>query len=203
MQKALKTRFKFIIDCLHSDFDGIYMAATYLTPAYKGILSSSQTEQAKLFLLDIMKQEDNQSKDAELVMEVRQSQDSEETSEPPKKRFKHLERVSELLNRKELEEEETDSQEITNEEEEIEKYNKSKISAEELQLDPILYWINNSTSYPLLSPVACDILSTPASSAPVERCFSVSGQASKGLRNRLLDHNLERETLLRKNKKYL
>ena len=121
-------------------FDGIYMAATYLTPAYKGILSSSQTEQAKLFLLDIMKQEDNQSKEAELVMEVRQSQDSEETSEasePPKKRFKHLERVSELLNRKELEEEETESQEITNEEEEIEKYNKSKTSAEELQLDPI------------------------------------------------------------------
>ena len=201
MQKALNRRFKFITDCLHSDFDGIYMASTYLTPAYKGILSSSQISEAKRFLLELMKQGDDQSKDADQDMIEVEIQESEETAEPPKKRFKHLARVSELLSRKESEEEEADSQEVTNEEEELERYSKSKSSTEQLQLDPIDYWINNSASYPLLLPVACDILSTPASSAPVERCFSISGQASKG--NRLLDHNLERETLLRKNKKYL
>ena len=41
----------FIIDPLDSDFDSIYMAATYLTPAYRGILDTFQTEQAKDFLL--------------------------------------------------------------------------------------------------------------------------------------------------------
>lgn len=106
MQKALNRRFKFVIDSLHSDFDGIYTAATYLTPAYKGILSSSQTEQAKRFLLDLMKKDD-ELENADLdVMEVDRSQDYEETAEPPKKRFKHLARVSELLTRQELEEEE-------------------------------------------------------------------------------------------------
>ena len=57
-------------------------------------------------------------------------------AEPPKKRFKHLQRVSEL---KELEDEDADSQELTNEEKEIERYSGSKPNTEELQLDPIIY----------------------------------------------------------------
>ena len=54
-----------------------------------------------------------------------------------------------------------------------------------------------------LSEIACDIMCMPASSAPVERVFSVSREASRGKRNRIMDYNLERETLLCKNKKYL
>ena len=182
------------------------MAATYLTPAYRGILDTSQTKQAKYFLLDLMKEDDDQryhSTKDHLEEEIEKSRDCDDTVEPPKKRFKHLERVSELLKKKEMEEEDGDSQKMTNEEEEIERYSRSKPNTEELQLDPIIYWVNVSTSYPLLSPVACDILSTPASSAPIERSFSISGEASKGRRNRLINCNLERETLLRKNKKYL
>ena len=120
--------------------------------------------------------------------------------EPPKKCFKHLEQVSDLLKKKEMEEEDADSQELANEEEEIKRYSRSKPNTEELQLDPIIYWVNVSTSYPLLSLAACDMLFTPASSAPIERSFSINGEASKGRRNRLIDYNLERETLLRKNK---
>ena len=60
MQKALDARFKFIIDPLDSDFDSIYMAATYFTPAYSGILDTSQTKQAKDFLLDLMKEDDDE-----------------------------------------------------------------------------------------------------------------------------------------------
>ena len=93
------------------------------------------------------------------------------------------------------------------EEEEIERYSKYRKNKDELQLDPIIYWVNAAHAFPHLSPVACDILSVPASSAPVERVFSVSALTGKnpsnGKRNRLADHNLERETLLRKNKKYL
>ena len=60
-----------------------------------------------------------------------------------------------------------------------------------MKLDPIVYWVNVSHIYPRFSPVACDILSVPASSASVERTFSVSGEASSGKRNMLADYNLE------------
>jgi len=47
------------------------------------------------------------------------------------------------------------------------------------------------------------ILVIPASSGPIECVFSVSGYISIGQRNRLNDKNLEREVLVKKNKKYL
>jgi len=39
----------------------------------------------------------------------------------------------------------------------------------------------------------------PASSAPIERVFSLSGYISCGRRNRLNDKNLKREVLVKKN----
>ena len=114
-----------------------------------------------------------------------------DTEQPPVKRFKHLDRVSELLQKKEDEEKEAGPQQMTKVEEEIERYSKCRPTNDEMKLDPIVYWVNVSHAYPHLSPVACDILSVPASSAPVERTFSISGEASRGKRNRLVDHNLE------------
>ena len=116
------------------------------------------------------------------------------------KRFKHLDRVSELLQKKEDEEKDVGPQQMTKEEEEIERYSECRPTNDEMKLDPIVYWVNVSHVYPHLSPVACDILSVPASSAPAERTFSTSGEASRGKRNKLAEYNLERETLLRKNK---
>lgn len=69
---------------------------------------------------------------------------------------------------------------------------KSKHTRSEIEMDPLDYWLNSKALYPLLSPVACDIVTVPASTAPVERVFSCSGEAVKG-----------RETLLRKNKQYI
>ena len=112
------------------------------------------------------------------------------------KRCKHLDRVAELLHRKETEE--VCSQEKTKEDEELDTSKKSKSNPEDVKLDTILFWVNQSATFPLLSPVACDILCTPASSVPIELTFSVSGEATKGRKNRLLDYHLERETLLRK-----
>ena len=68
-------------------------------------------------------------------------------------------------------------------------------------LDPINFWMQEEYRYPLLTPVAVDILSIPASSAAVERVFSTAGESSSGKRNRL-SKNLEREVFLRKNKDY-
>ena len=68
--------------------------------------------------------------------------------------------------------------------------------------DPIEYWLNHQTTYPLLSLVAIDTLSISGSSAPVERVFSTAGDSTIRKRNRLSDHNLEQEVLLKKNKHF-
>ena len=87
-------------------------------------------------------------------------------------------------------------------EEEMCLYEKQYLEISE-DTDPIEFWLSSAHSYPKLFDVATDILSVPASSAPVERVFSVSGDACRGKRNRLSGQNLERETLLRVNKAIL
>ena len=74
-------------------------------------------------------------------------------------------------------------------------------SREELALDLTISYLKKIQSH------YCHVLlvkyfQRPTSSAPVERVVSFSGEATKGKRNRLSDF-LEREILLRKNKKYV
>ena len=71
--------------------------------------------------------------------------------------------------------------------------------------DPVEFWMKEEVlrNYPQLAVIAIDLLIIPGSSAPVERTFSTAGDASSGKRNRLTDRNLEREVLIRKNKRYL
>ena len=87
------------------------------------------------------------------------------------------------------------------EEKEIEQYNQENFNVE-LEDDPFYFWANTK-SFSAIAAVACDILCTSASTAPVERVFSTSGESTSDKRNRLTDYNLEREVLLRKNKAYL
>ena len=87
------------------------------------------------------------------------------------------------------------------ENEEIVQYLDSSSHKDE-EVDPVDFWIENEKTYPALSPLACDLLTIPASSAPIERVFSTAGLVTSGKRNRLHDQNLEREILL-KNKKYM
>ena len=69
--------------------------------------------------------------------------------------------------------------------------------------DALDFWVKSETQFPTLSLVACDLLVIPASSAPIERTFSIAGDACIGKRNRLTKGNLEREVLIKKNKAYL
>ena len=55
--------------------------------------------------------------------------------------------------------------------------------------------------FPLLSPLAQDLLSAPALQAYVERAFSVCGDLTMGKRNRLTK-SLEMRTFLKMNSKY-
>ena len=59
--------------------------------------------------------------------------------------------------------------------------------------DPIAYWSN---SLSMLKIVALEILSVPASSAPVERVFSRAGRIISPLRSRLSPHHLELLTII-------
>jgi len=48
------------------------------------------------------------------------------------------------------------------------------------------FWIVNEMKYPILAPLAQDLLSAPASEAYVEHVFSVCGQLTAGKRVRLM-----------------
>lgn len=199
MLESLNTRFRFVTTISYVTFDPIYITATFLTPAYCSLLNDHQNAKAKSFLQELMN--DDEYDDG--FTPFQESRIEKENDGPPLKRFKHLNRVSDYLRNKN--EERSTNTPLTSAEEEIELYMSLKVkhTDEEMELDPLDYWIKAANKFPKLSPVACDIMCTPASSAPVERVFSISGEASQGRRNRLLDHNLERETLLRKNKHYL
>jgi len=55
--------------------------------------------------------------------------------------------------------------------------------------------------YPLLAPLAQDLLSAPASEAYLERVFSVCGELTAGKRKRLMK-GLEKIIFFKMNKKY-
>jgi hypothetical protein len=63
------------------------------------------------------------------------------------------------------------------------------------------FWVMNANKYPLLAPLAQDLLSAPASEAYVERVFSVCGELTAGKRNRLTK-SLEKRIMLKMNQKY-
>jgi len=62
----------------------------------------------------------------------------------------------------------------------------------------LVFWINSEHKYPLLAPIAQDLLAAPASEAYVERVFSVCGDLTSGKRNRL-DKGLEKRAFLKMN----
>ena len=51
--------------------------------------------------------------------------------------------------------------------------------------DGLEFWQQKVAAFPLLSPLAADIVSAPASQAYVERVFSVCGDLTAGKRNML------------------
>ena len=72
---------------------------------------------------------------------VNESTPNRETNEPPVKRFKHLDRVSKLLE-EEAEDENSDSMpQLSREKQEIDNYINTKVNKEEMKSDPFNYWL--------------------------------------------------------------
>ena len=62
----------------------------------------------------------------------------------------------------------------------------------------INFWIERKTTYPILAPLALDLMSAPASEAYVERIFSLCGDLTVGKRNRM-STSLETRVFLKLN----
>ena len=71
-----------------------------------------------------------------------------------------------------------------------------------LVVDALNFWIQRSVVYPLLTPVALDLISAPASQAYVERIFSLYGMLTAGRRNRM-EKSLQMRVFLKLNKDFI
>jgi len=69
-------------------------------------------------------------------------------------------------------------------------------------VDALDFWKQQKVGYPLLAPLAEDLISAPASEAFVERIFSVAGMLSAGRRNRMKT-SLEMRVFLKLNSRFL
>lgn len=65
--------------------------------------------------------------------------------------------------------------------------------------DELEFW-NSNADFPLLKDIAVCVLSIPATSAPVERIFSIAGNILAEERFRLSDSNLENQIMIKVNK---
>uniref|UniRef100_A0A1X7SXK3 HAT C-terminal dimerisation domain-containing protein n=1 Tax=Amphimedon queenslandica TaxID=400682 RepID=A0A1X7SXK3_AMPQE len=191
--QELNRCFQRVYDTRSTYFDPIYVAATYLDPRYRLALSREQIIEAKRAIISFSKTDDSSESDDQF-----QNNSESQSLEPPKKKFKHL-AVILARNRESLSQ---SLDKISKIEEEMCLYDNQNLDINE-DIDPIVFWLSCSQSYPKLFDVVGDILSIPVSSAPVERVFSISGDACRGKRNRLSGKNLERETLLRMNRAIL
>jgi hypothetical protein len=59
------------------------------------------------------------------------------------------------------------------------------------ELDILGWWKSNSTLYPVLARMACDVLSTPASTVPSESAFSTGERVVSDFRSRLSTDTVE------------
>ena len=64
------------------------------------------------------------------------------------------------------------------------------------------FWLERESSYPLLAPVAEDLVSAPSSKAYVERVFSACGDMCTRKRNKACG-SLENRVFLKMNRKFL
>ena len=196
MLQELQERFKHTTDPTSDNFESLLVTTTFLNPAYRDILTDTQTGAAKDYLLGLCKPPIEDS-DCTYVPEELAADDNS-NNEPPSRHPKLLSRVTLLLEEKRKEKQSASFLDLPTEQKEIQKYRFN----EDTNDDPLNFW-KGAANYPIIGPIACDILCVPASTAPAERVFSTSGESTLGKRNRLTDYNLDREVLLRRNKLYL
>ena len=84
---------------------------------------------------------------------------------------------------------------------EMEEYLSQPCTCTDMKSDPLAYWKAQQSNYPILSKLACRCLSVPATSAPVERLFSIAGKTFRPDRCRLKDDTFEHLMMIKCNNK--
>ena len=198
LQSELKHRFRKYTDPGDECYEPLYVVATILDPRYKPLINAVQMKAGKDELLRMLKANNGQSDSQSSTQSSPARLQEEEGPVKKRQRFSYLSKVIEdkLRQGKEKAAKQPPG------EQELERYMESMPSLGDDD-DPLAFWVEQKDFYPLLSALAVDIMSIPGSSAPVERIFSTAGEATTGKRNRLSHNNLEREILIRKNKKYM
>ena len=182
-------------------YEPLYIISTMLDPRYKSLLNPIQLDSGKENTLMLLKDSNGDSSGSSSVHSGSPASGHQESEDqPPKKRsrFSHLSKLLEQKAKEGLQR----ASKRPHGGLELEQYLENVHSYPDEE-EPLQFWVEHREMYPALSSLACDILSIPCSSAPVERVFSIAGHATTGRRNRLSDKNLEREIIIRKNKDYL
>lgn len=75
----------------------------------------------------------------------------------------------------------------------------------ELTTNAFDFWQLNAKTFPKLAPLAIGLIGSPASSASIERIFSIAalGEGVKKRRNRLGEIQFTKETMIRANKAFI
>lgn len=97
LKEEMKKYFKFVLDANFSDFNPLYIAATYLDPFYKLTLDEEMTEIAKDFILELVKEEQNDLNDNIRVVE---NKEKDVNLEQPKFVLPGFSRLSENILKK-------------------------------------------------------------------------------------------------------
>lgn len=162
-----------------------FILATVLDPQFKNSCLNMSNEEACELLLDEM-QNNPPKKTAEPAPDMPST-----SSESPKKRRKLFSFLDEKKVNK-LDEHNRISSEVFD-------YLKEPIVIEDIS--PLKYWENNENKYPNIAKIAPKYLTICASSAPVERLFSVAGKFYTSSRTLLKEDNFENLILIKLNKK--
>ena len=194
ISEELNQRFAFL------DTDDIYNLSTILDPRYKTRFSSSCS---KGIFTELLK-----TKLDETEKESTAAEADDTTTPPPKKRKVATDKSSEWTTvsnaMKGLLSSSSDDDESTSERrasvkstKEVDQYlSLRRISHDN---DPLSWWRENATSFPLLSKLARRYLACPPSSVPSERLFSIAGNIYDEKRNRLAGARAEKILFLKSN----
>lgn len=160
-----------------------YKLATILDPRFKMNWSENQSELKEILI--------NEIKNFSNIIEEPFIEDK--ANEPPLKRSKFFA----FLDKNEIKEKviKNPSRML---EEEVEIYLNKALEEEEV--NPLDFWKNNNEKFPQLSKLCIKYLGICASSAPVERLFSVAGKFYTSHRTNLKPENFENLIFLKMNK---
>lgn len=172
--------------------DKTYQMAGILDPRFKLLWCQSDSERTStksLLINEAKKVASNE--EIEEVSQVTQEEVSQEIEPPRKKARKLFSFMDEDRNKQKQAKD-------SNYEREVSQYLAEPV--EDQKEDPLNFWKNNSERYPHLSKLSSIYLAVPASSAPVERLFSIAGNVFRPERCRLSDSTFEKLMFIRCNK---